>query len=74
MPVSSLSAKPTFGGPRNTEPDDMPAPLDLETFLNYGSSTTPTLVIIDKVGVVRSYHPGVMKEEELRAVLDKVAR
>ncbi len=53
---------------------DMPAPLDLETFLNYGSSTTPTLVVIDKTGIVRSYHPGVMTEAELRMVLDKVAR
>jgi thiol-disulfide isomerase/thioredoxin len=53
---------------------DMPAPLDTETFQNYGCSTTPTIVIIDKAGIVRTYHPGVMKEDELRAVLDKVAR
>lgn len=52
---------------------DMPVPLDSETFRNYGCSTTPTLVIIDKAGIVRLYHPGVMKEDELRAVLDKVA-
>jgi predicted transcriptional regulator len=53
---------------------DMPVPLDLETSLNYGSSTTPTIVIIDKAGIVRTYHPGVMTEAELRVVLDKVAR
>jgi thiol-disulfide isomerase/thioredoxin len=53
---------------------NMPAPLDSETFQNYGCSTTPTIVIIDKAGIVRLYHPGVMKEDELRVVLDKVAR
>jgi thiol-disulfide isomerase/thioredoxin len=53
---------------------DMPVPLDLETSLNYGSSTTPTLVIIDRAGIVRVYHPGVMTEAELRTALDKVAR
>jgi thiol-disulfide isomerase/thioredoxin len=53
---------------------DMPSPLDLETFQNYGSSTTPTLVIIDKAGIVRKYHPGVMTEAALRAELDKVER
>lgn len=53
---------------------DMPVPLDEETFRNYGCSTTPTLVLIDKTGIVRNYHPGVMKEEELRAELDKFAR
>jgi thiol-disulfide isomerase/thioredoxin len=53
---------------------DMPVPLDLETSLNYGSSTTPTIVVIDRAGIVRRYHPGVMNEADLRAVLDKVAR
>lgn len=35
-----------------------PVPLDAANFLNYGASTTPTLVLIDRNGVVRYYHPG----------------
>lgn len=40
-------------------------PLSQENFRNYGCSTTPTLVLVDRVGVVRLYHPGKMTYEEL---------
>lgn len=53
---------------------DMPVPLDEETFRNYGSSTTPTVVLIDRAGIVRVYHPGIMRDAELRAALDKFAK
>ncbi len=53
---------------------DMPVPIDEETFQNYGSSTTPTLVLIDRAGIVRMYHPGVMTEAELKPLLDKYAK
>jgi thiol-disulfide isomerase/thioredoxin len=53
---------------------NMPVPLDDEVFKNYGCSTTPTLVLIDRAGIVRMYHPGVMKEEELKPLLDRYAR
>jgi len=43
------------------------APTSLENFIRYGSSTTPTLVLIDRDGVVRLYHPGKMNYEELAA-------
>lgn len=33
----------------------------------YGVSSTPTLVIVDRQGMVRVYHPGRMTEEELEA-------
>jgi thiol-disulfide isomerase/thioredoxin len=53
---------------------DMPAPLDNANFANYGASTVPTLVIIDKKGVVRLYHPGNLTEQELTAQLDSVLK
>ncbi len=44
---------------------DMSAPLGKENFVEYGSSTVPTLVLIDRDGIVRLYHPGEMPYEEL---------
>ena len=35
----------------------------------YGVSTTPTIVIVDRQGAVRLYHPGQMTEEALDAKL-----
>ena len=46
---------------------DMPVPVSEENMRNYGVSSTPTLVLIDKRGLVRMYHPGVMPYEELWA-------
>ena len=48
------------------------APVSEENFRNYGASTTPTLVLIDRSGIVRLYHPGAMTLGELRAALKKV--
>ena len=49
------------------------APVSEENFKNYGASSTPTLVIIDRSGIVRVYHPGAMTLEELRAALNRVS-
>jgi len=49
-----------------------PAPVSEENFKNYGASTTPTLVLVDRRGIVRMYHPGLMTMDELRAALDKI--
>jgi thiol-disulfide isomerase/thioredoxin len=46
---------------------DAPARISEETFRSYGASTTPTLVLVDRKGIVRTYHPGAMTYEELRA-------
>lgn len=46
---------------------NMAAPLSEENFRVYGSSTTPTLVLIDKTGIVRLYNPGKMTAAELEA-------
>lgn len=45
-------------------------PLDTANFRRFGASTTPTIVLIDRRGIVRLYHPGVMSEEELRQALE----
>ena len=46
---------------------DVPVPLSAANFIAYGASTTPTLVLIDRAGVVRYYHPGAAGEAELSA-------
>ena len=40
-------------------------PVNNESFANYGTSTTPTIVLIDRQGVVKLYHPGQMTRAEL---------
>lgn len=53
---------------------NMPAPLSAANFANYGASTTPTIVLIDKGGVVRFYHPGAVTEPELVARVQMLLR
>ncbi len=52
----------------------VPAPVSEANFRNYGASTTPTLVLIDRRGIVRLYHPGAMTMDELRAALNQIER
>src|SRR5262249_49152928 len=40
-----------------------PAPVSERNFRRYGASTTPTLVLVDRTGIVRLYHPGRMTYE-----------
>jgi thiol-disulfide isomerase/thioredoxin len=53
---------------------DMPVPLGAANFLTYGASTTPTLILIDRAGVVRFYHPGAASEPELSARIQAILR
>jgi thiol-disulfide isomerase/thioredoxin len=46
---------------------DVPVPLGAANFVTYGASSTPTLVLIDRAGAVRWYHPGSASESELTA-------
>lgn len=62
------SVRNSFYGPL----DDIPVPLSEETFKLYGVSTTPTLVLLDRNGIVRLYHPGNLSGEELRVALDRL--
>jgi len=43
----------------------MPVPVSTRNFLTYGCSTTPTLVLLDRSGIVRLYHPGAMTYDAL---------
>jgi thiol-disulfide isomerase/thioredoxin len=49
-----------------------PIPLSAGNFLSYGSSTTPTIVLIDNAGIVRFYHPGAASEAELSGRIQKI--
>ena len=51
---------------------DMPVPLSEQNFRRYGCSTTPTLVILDRAGSVRLYHPGAMSYPELAEPIKRV--
>jgi len=49
----------------------VPVPISKTNFTNYGASTTPTLVLLDRKGRVALYHPGLMQYEDLRAAIEK---
>jgi thiol-disulfide isomerase/thioredoxin len=51
---------------------NLAVPLSEENFKMYGASTTPTIVLIDRKGIVRLYHPGVMNPSELAALAAKL--
>jgi thiol-disulfide isomerase/thioredoxin len=53
---------------------DKPAPVSEENFSRYGASTVPTLVLIDRAGIVRMYHPGALTYEELRPRVEDLFR
>src|SRR5579859_3924308 len=53
---------------------DAPAPVSEANFTRYGASTTPTLVLIDRAGIVRLYHPGAMTYADLRAAVARVVQ
>lgn len=44
-------------------------PVSDENFKSYGASTTPTVVLIDRAGIVRLYHPGQMTLDELEPLV-----
>jgi thiol-disulfide isomerase/thioredoxin len=49
----------------------VPVPISKANFTNYGASTTPTLVLVDRKGRVALYHPGLMQYEDLRSAIEK---
>ena len=51
---------------------DMPVPISTYNFDEYGASTTPTLVLLDRAGKVAMYHPGALPYDQLRAEIEKV--
>lgn len=53
---------------------DAPAVINEENFNRYGASTVPTLVLIDRAGIVKMYHPGALSYDELRARVEALFR
>jgi thiol-disulfide isomerase/thioredoxin len=53
---------------------DGPAVVSEANFTRYGASTTPTLVVVDRAGMVRLYHPGAMSYAELRQAVAQVVQ
>ena len=51
---------------------DVPVPVSAQNFQVYGSSTTPTLVLLDRSGIVRLYHPGAMGYPDLAQTVSAV--
>ncbi len=45
----------------------LPVPMSVANHERYGVSSTPTVVILDRDGIVRVYHPGRLTEDELDA-------
>jgi hypothetical protein len=53
---------------------DLPVPISVANHEWYGVSSTPTVVLLDRQGIVRLYHPGRLTEEELDAKLTELLR
>ena len=53
-------------------PSWMSAPVSQRNFLEFGVSTTPTLVVIDREGIVRLYNPGDLPYEELAPHVERL--
>jgi thiol-disulfide isomerase/thioredoxin len=51
-----------------------PVPVVEANMRRYGVSTTPTLVLLDRAGVVRLYHPGRMTTGELEPIVRRLVR
>jgi thiol-disulfide isomerase/thioredoxin len=49
-------------------------PLDSGNFERFGASTTPTIVLVDRRGTVRLYHPGVIDEAALRNSIEDLLK
>lgn len=48
----------------------MSVPIGRDNFTNFGVSTTPTLVLVDRDGIVQRYNPGDLSYRELVALID----
>jgi len=48
------------------------APISEQIFAQYGVSTTPTLVLIDRAGNVSKYNPGQLTTEQLEPLIQKI--
>ena len=51
---------------------ERPVPLSAQNFVSFGVSTTPTLVLVDREGIVQLYHPGFVPEDELAQRIEQL--
>ena len=51
---------------------NQPVPLSEANHKQYGVASTPTIVLLDRQGLVRLYHPGAMTEGELDTAIRKL--
>jgi thiol-disulfide isomerase/thioredoxin len=51
---------------------DMAVPVSDEDALDYGMDATPTIVLVDRNGIVRMFHPGPMTRAELEPEIKKL--
>lgn len=51
-----------------------PVPVSEAAFRAYGCSTVPTLVLVDRQGIVRLYHPGIISRQALAAKVAELFR
>jgi thiol-disulfide isomerase/thioredoxin len=57
-----------------SEIPNLHVPVGETNFDLFGASTTPTIVLADRRGIVRLYHPGLMDEASLRAAIEPLVR
>jgi thiol-disulfide isomerase/thioredoxin len=50
----------------------VPVPVSEKGHRDYGVSTTPTVVLVDRDGLIRLYNPGQMKEEAIEPLVRKL--
>ncbi len=50
----------------------VPVPLSGKNFVDFGVSTTPTLVLVDREGIVSLYHPGSVSEKDLARRIEEL--
>ena len=53
-------------------PSWMSVPVSQQNFLDFGVSTTPTMVVIDREGIVRVYNPGNLEYDELSGTVERL--
>jgi thiol-disulfide isomerase/thioredoxin len=57
-----------------SEIPNLRVPVGEMNFERFGASTTPTIVVADRRGIVRLYHPGIMDEASLRAAIEPLLK
>ena len=57
-----------------SEIPNLQVPVGEMNFERFGASTTPTIVLVDRHGIVKLYHPGLMDEASLRTAVEPLLK